>query len=128
MNKTIVYFLMTVFIVSFGAIEAKALGPTDTVLSYFQALKHGDIDIIEDLISVEMYNKRKIFFEQNQNYAEILKKAYQTAQIQIIETAIKENDAQINVEVNYVDKTANFIIFLYIKAYKVVSIAFYFYR
>ena len=70
MNKTIVYILLAVFLVSFSSIAANALEPNDTVLSYFQALKNGDIETIKGLITGEMYNKRKVLLEQNENYSD----------------------------------------------------------
>ena len=111
-NKTILYILLAVFLVSFSSIAANALEPNDTVLSYFQALKNGDIETIKDLITGEMYKKRKVLLEQNENYSEFLIKAYQEAEFQIIDTTIKDNDAVITVEVNFPDRQNEFVLFL----------------
>jgi len=113
MKQTILFILLTLLILSLSTIEAKALGPSDTVLIYFQALKHGDIETIKDSISEEMYKIRKILLEQNQNYSEILKKAYQEAEFHIKETTIDDDNAQISVEVNCSDRKRNYNIFLY---------------
>ena len=112
MNKTILCILLAVFIVSFSAIEAKALGPDDTVLSYFQALKNGDIETIKDSITGEMYKKRKVLLEQNENYSEFLKNVYQGAEFQIKKTTIKDNDAVVTVKVNFPDRQKEFVLFL----------------
>jgi len=87
MKQTILFILLTLLILSLSTIEAKALGPSDTVLIYFQALKHGDIETI--------------------------KEAYQEAEFHIKETTIEDNNAQISVEVNCSDRKRNYNIFLY---------------
>lgn len=112
MNKTILCILLAVFIVSFSAIEAKALGPNDTVLSYFQALKNGDVETIKDLITGEMYNRRKVLLEQNANYPEFLQKVYQGAEFKIIETTIEANATLVTVEVTFPDRTKQFVLYL----------------
>ena len=100
MNKTILYILLAVFLVSFSSITAHALEPNETVLSYFQALKNGDIETIKDLITGEMYEKRKVLLEQNENYSEFLKKVYQGAEFRINKTTEIDNDVLVNVEVD----------------------------
>ena len=93
--------------------EAKALGPNDTVLNYFQALKHGDVETIKDSITEEMYKRRRVLLEQNSNYPEYLKKVYQGAEFKIKETNVENNDALVNVEVNFQNKKTNFTLFLW---------------
>lgn len=100
MNKTILYILLAVFLVSFSSITAHALEPNETVLSYFQALKNGDIETVKSLITGEMYNKRKVLLEQNENYSEFLKKVYQGAEFRINKTTEIDNDVLVNVEVD----------------------------
>ena len=112
MNKTILCILLAVFIVSFSAIEAKALGPNDTVLGYFQALKNGDVETIKDSITGEMYNRRKVLLEQNANYSEFLQKVYQGAEFKIIETTIEANATLVTVEVTFPDRTKQFVLYL----------------
>ena len=112
MNKTIVYILLAVFLVSFSSIAANALEPNDTVLSYFQALKNGDIETIKDLITGEMYEKRKVLLEQNENYSEFLKKVYQEAEFRINETNETDNDVLVNVEVNTLNGKTEFNLLL----------------
>ena len=112
MNKTIVYILLAVFLVSFSSITAHALEPNETVLSYFQALKNGDIETVKGLITGEMYNKRKVLLEQNENYSEFLKKVYQEAEFRINETNEIDNDVLVNVEVNTLNGKTEFNLLL----------------
>jgi hypothetical protein len=103
---------MTVLIISVGAIEAKAFGPNDTLLHYFQALKNGDIETINNLISGEMYNSNKVLLEQNENYPEYLKKAYQGADFKIKKTSIQDDSAVVTIDVNFPDRHNEFGFFL----------------
>ena len=112
MKKTIICILLAVFIVSFGTIEARALGPDDTALSYFQALKNGDIATIKSSITGEMYQKRKVLLEQNKTYSDYLENIYQDADFQIKETAIQDNTAEVTVEVNSPGRQNEFVLFL----------------
>lgn len=100
MNKSIFCILIAVFIISFGAINANALEPGDTVLRFLQSLKNGNIEMIKDSITGEFLSKRKVLLEQNENYSEFLKKVYQEAEFRINETTAIDNDVLVNVEVN----------------------------
>jgi hypothetical protein len=96
----------------FNAIEVKAIEPNDTVLRYFEALQKGDITTIKDSITGEMYKKRKVLLERNENYPEFLRKVYRSAEFEITETTVKDRDAQINVDVNFPDEKRSFTLFL----------------
>jgi hypothetical protein len=112
MNKTILCILSAVLIVSFGAIKARASTPNDAVLSYFQALKNGDVETIKASITGDMYKKRKVLLEQNKNYPEFLKNVYKGAQFRIKDVSIKDNDAVVSVEVIFPDRKTQFILYL----------------
>jgi ABC-type transporter MlaC component len=112
MNKTILCILSAVLIVSFGAIKARASTPSDAVLSYFQALKNGDVETIKASITGDMYKKRKVLLEQNKNYPEFLKNVYKGAQFRIKDVSIKDNDAVVSVEVIFPDRKTQFILYL----------------
>ena len=112
MNKNILYILLVVFLVSFSSITAHALEPNETVLSYFQALKNGDIATIKSSITGEMYTKRKVLLEQNKTYSKYLKHVYKHADFQIKETAIQDNTAEVTVEVNSPGRQNEFVLFL----------------
>jgi ABC-type transporter MlaC component len=112
MNKTILRFLLIVFIVAFGVTEAKALEPNDTVLRYFKALQQGDISTIKDSITGEMYQKNKAILDQNENYPVYLQKAYQGAKFQITDTTVRDNDVVVTVKVNFPDRQKEFVLLL----------------
>jgi hypothetical protein len=112
MIKTILCIFLAVFVVSFGALEAKAFEPNDTVLSYFQALQQGDINTIKNTITGEMYKNNKVILEQNENYPEYLRKAYQGAEFQIIDSTINNNEAEVKAKVNFPDRQNEFVLLL----------------
>lgn len=112
MKKIGLYIILSILIVSFIRVAAYASTPNDTVLLYFQALKNGDIGTIKELITGELYEKRKVLLEQNENYSEFLKKNYQYAEFEITGTTINDNGAQINVEVNTPDGKRPFTLLL----------------
>ena len=112
MSKTILYILSAVFFVSFSSMAANALEPNDTVMGYFQALQQGDINKIKDSITGEMYKKRKVLLEQNANYPEFLRNAYQGAEFQIKNVTIQDNNAVVTVKVNFPDRQKGFTLFL----------------
>lgn len=127
MKKIGLYIILSLLMVSFIRVAAFASTPNDTVSLYFQALKNGDVRTIKDLITGNLYEKRKVLLEQNENYSEFLKKLYQYTEFQINETTIKDSNAKINVEVNSPDGKRPFILFLKIddegnwKIYKEMS-------
>ena len=112
MKKIGVYILLSFLMIGFSSLTANALEPNDTVISYFQALKAGDVKSIKNLITGELFDKRKVLLEQNENYPEFLKRHYQGAEFQIKAASIKDNNAQINVEVNFPDGIRPFVLFL----------------
>jgi len=113
MSKTILYiFLAVLTVVTFGAIEAKAIEPNDAALRYFEALQNGNINTIKDSIMGDLYKKRKILLDQNANYPEFLKNIYQGAEFQITKTTPQGNNAVVNVNVNFPDRQKDFTLFL----------------
>jgi uncharacterized membrane protein YvbJ len=112
MKKNGLYIVLSILIATFISVAAYASTPNDTVLNYFQALKNGDVGTIKELIAGELYEKRKVLLEQNENYSEFLKKNYQYFEVEITGTTINDNDAQINAEVNSPDGKRPFTLFL----------------
>jgi hypothetical protein len=112
MNKPILCLFLTVLTVFLGAITVNALGPHEVVTGYFQALQQGDIETIKNLIAGKLYNKREIVLEQNESYAKFLKRYYKKSNFEIKKIIIDKNNAQANVEVNFSNGNAQFIVFL----------------
>ena len=112
MSKTILCILLAVLTVTFSAIDAKATGPNDTVLRYFQALQQGDTQTIKDSITGDMSKDIKVILEQNASYPEYLKNVYKGAEFQIKKADIQDNDAVITVKVNFPDRQKEFVLLL----------------
>ena len=112
MKRTGLSLMIVVLIMSFGSFDANAFEPIDTVLSYLQALKDGNIEAIKDSIAGELYKKRKVLLEQNENYSEFLKKIYQDAEFQITKTTAKDDKVFISVAVDFSGRKTNFTFLL----------------
>ena len=112
MKKAGLYIIIAALVVSVNVFDANAMEPNDIVLSYLQALKHGDIAAIKDSIAGKLYKKRKVLLEQNENYSEFLKKFYQDAEFQISKTTAKDDKVFISVDVDFSGKKTNFTLLL----------------
>jgi hypothetical protein len=112
MKRAGLSLMIVVLIMSFGSFDANALEPNDIVLSYLQALKDGNIEAIKDSIAGELYKKRKVILEQNENYSEFLKKFYQDAEFQLTKTTTKDDKVFISVDVDFSGRKSNFTFLL----------------
>ena len=92
MKKVIIFILIFVFFLNiFSPLHAEKMpiddplysDITNTVLSYFTALKNGDINTIKSYIALDTYKKNKALLEQNEKYPEFLKKYYQGAEFKV---------------------------------------------
>ena len=91
MKRLIIFILMFLFFNIFNPLHAEEMlindplysDITNTVLSYFTALKNGDINTIKVYISLAIYNKNKALLEQNEKYPEFLRNYYQGAEFAV---------------------------------------------
>lgn len=91
MKKLIIFILMFSFFNIFNPLHAEEMpindplysDITNTVLSYFTALKDGDINTIKVYISLDIYKKNKALLEQNEKYPEFLRNYYQGAEFEV---------------------------------------------
>lgn len=104
--------LIAILIISLNPSISNALEPNDTVLRYLTALKNGDIQVIKDSITGEMYNNSKVLLEQNKYYSKFLKKTYREAEFQIKRTTVDNSDALIKVESKLPEGKTTFILYL----------------
>ena len=80
--------------------------PSNTVLSYFETLKMGDIETLKNYTSENFYRKNIVLLEQNKNYPEFLKKFYKGSIVEIIDIEyINERDAVVTVKVIFINKS-----------------------
>jgi hypothetical protein len=104
--------LIAILIFSLSPIISNASEPNDTVLRYLAALKNGDIQVIKDSITGEMYNNSKVLLEQNKSYSKFLKKFYRKAEFKIKETTANNNNVLIKVESKLPEGKTTFILYL----------------
>lgn len=91
MKKLFVFILIFFFFNIFNPLHAEEMtikdplysDITNTILSYFTALKDGDINTIKVYISLDIYNKNKALLEQNEKYPEFLRNYYQGAEFEV---------------------------------------------
>jgi len=91
MKKLIIFILVFFFFNIFNPLHAEEIPINDplyndianTVMSYFTALKDGDINTIKMYISLAIYNKHKALLEQNEKYTEFLRNYYQGAEFEV---------------------------------------------
>jgi hypothetical protein len=73
--------LITIFTISFFAYQSFAQDKiaSETITSFFDALKSGDTDKLLLYIDGPMYKRTKVFLNQNNNYTNLLKTRYENA-------------------------------------------------
>ena len=87
----------------FNVVSIEAAGPNEIVTKYFQALQEGNVRVVKNLISGNLYNKRRVLLEENQAYGDFLKEIYMDAHIQIIDVIEKDKIANVTVEIEFHD-------------------------
>lgn len=112
MNRNGLSILIAILIFSLNPNTSNALEPDHTVMRFLAALKNGNIQVIKDSITGEMYNNGKVLLEHNESYSEFLKKIYRDAKFQIKETTLNDNEAIVKVESKSTDGKTRFIFYL----------------
>lgn len=74
---------------------------------YFVALKNGDISTLKKLMTTDMYNEKKVLFEQNKEYPNFLRKLYRDATFIIVSANDEGNDILVNAVIKYSDGRRN---------------------
>jgi uncharacterized membrane protein YvbJ len=97
-------FIITVFIIlGFNIVQAEASEPGEVVSQYFQALKHGDTEIVKSLITDKLYEKRIVLLEKNSNYSTFLKRYYQGATVRVVNVNNIAEKSYVDVEIESQD-------------------------
>ena len=101
MKRIVLYLIMVLMPFGLHALYAETEGPADTVRSYFEALKNGDIGTMKQYIAGEYYEKYKTLFEKNEGYPEFLRNFYQGAEVAIVNSSKTGSDAIMEVEIYF---------------------------
>ena len=88
---------------------------TNTVLSYFTALKGGDINTIKKYISLDIYNKNKTLLEQNEKYREFLRNYYQGAEFEVEKVEKIDDNIVVTVLIKLAKSSPSFILLRLVK-------------
>ena len=113
--KIFLSFILALIILGFNIFTVAATEPDQVITAYFEALKVGDIELIKDLISNNLYNKKRVLLEKNPKYGNFLKKIYQDADIHIVNIAKKDKGTYVNVEINFLNGGQDLVTFLLTK-------------
>jgi len=66
--------------------------PEDTVLSYFHALKNGDVQKLNFLLTKPLLGSKKELFEIDPNYGDFLRNYYQNANMLITDKTLTDDN------------------------------------
>jgi len=113
--KIFLSFIIALIILGFNIFTVAATEPDQVITAYFKALKVGDIELIKNLISNNLYNKKRVLLEKNPKYGNFLKKIYQDADIHIVNIAKKDKGTYVNVEINFLNGGQDLVTFLLTK-------------
>lgn len=70
---------------------------------FFVALKNGDIKTLKKLITKDMYEEKKVLFEQNKEYPNFLRSHYRDADFIIVSANETGNNILVNTVITYSD-------------------------
>jgi hypothetical protein len=79
----------------------------NVVRPFFVTLKNGDIVTLKRLMTKDLYEDRKVLFEQNKAYPSFLRKLYRDADFIIVSANKKGNDILVNAVTKYSDGRQN---------------------
>lgn len=100
-NVLALSLIVIFFLFSFNLFHVLAAEPSDTVISYFEALKNGDTEIIKNYIAGEFYEKNKALLEENTKYPEFLRNYYEGAEFRIRNSFEAGNDEIVEIGINF---------------------------
>ena len=72
---------------------------TEILSPFFKALKDGNVEVIKQYISEDMYQKNRRLLDQNKKYPETLRKYYQDASIHTKSILLKSDTITVDVEI-----------------------------
>ena len=83
MKNSLSQALLLVFMLAYSAWCADTTGPSDTVLKFYEASRHGDVETMKTLIAGPYYKNRKTLLEKNADYPEFLKRYFRGVEIRL---------------------------------------------
>jgi hypothetical protein len=93
-------------------VSVEAAEPNEIVTAYFQALKEGNVKVVKNLISGNLYNNRRVLLEENPDYGNFLKKIYMGSHIQIMDTVKKNGITYVDVKIEFQDGSNHLVTLL----------------
>ena len=77
------------------------------VRPYFIALKNGDTKTLKKLMAKDMYEEKKVLFEENKEYPNFLRRLYRDTDFIIVSANEKGNNILVNTVIKYSDGRQN---------------------
>ena len=74
---------------------------------FFVALKNGDTKTLKELMAKDMYEEKKVLFEQNKEYPSFLRRLYRDSDFIIVSANEEGNNILVNTVIKYSDGRQN---------------------
>lgn len=84
--KKIIYLSLLfvfIFVVAYAAKAARTMGPSETVMAFYDASRQGDVTTMRSLIAGAFYESRKVLLERNSDYPQFLVDYYRGVRVSI---------------------------------------------
>lgn len=109
MMKYVLWLLLILssFTFNLDPLHAERSDPSKTLIRYFKALKHGDIETMKECIGGDYYADIRVLMERNKAYPNFLKKFYQGAKLQIMDSYNMGASTVAVVKVHFPDGSTN---------------------
>jgi ABC-type transporter MlaC component len=101
MTKRILFLALVVLFVSSGLVQAYGADPKSTVVSYLDALKRGDVEVIKDCIGGEFNSKHHYLLSHNHEYSQTLMSLYQNSSYRVKEDWSRKSKAVYRVDLSF---------------------------
>ena len=92
MNKCLLVLMITILMVAVNSSASMIIGPSETVIQFFEASKNGDVEAMKSLIAGPFYERRRTLLEMNMDYPKYLKKFYHGVEVKLIKYDIGNKD------------------------------------
>lgn len=73
----------------------------EIVFPFFEALKNGDVSSIKRYVAGDMYERKKVLLEQNQEYPEFLRNYYQGVEFYVQKASESGRYLIVDIEIEY---------------------------
>ena len=101
--KKIIFILLFIFSIRCEYVSASDTYLTVNFVPFFNALKTGNIDLIKQYISGDLYERKKDLLERNSRYSVFLRDGYKDAEFRVKKVVNVDEDVIADVEISFPD-------------------------